>query len=237
MGTSLYPSLFTLHYEYVDTKQGGNQWPGRKDEEPVPALCSRVFSERRGEIQSTRNVFLHGRGGAANLTCLYRIEAGNGERIRLNLHNVSFGDAATCTTESDLHTGRAKCSPAEGATADASDGRIGELKIYDVPYGDVKIPLGCFCDNTSSLYNTPIMFVSNSRVLELTFTVSKLNISEDFADIYFHASYEIVPVPDCRKQFRLQGAGGEEEIQYPLRYQEASCDGHAWLIEAQQPDR
>lgn len=183
---------------------------------------------------SPRNVFLHGRGGAKNITCLYRFEAGLGERVRLSLHNVSFGEAATCATEADLHTGRARCSPSE--TADPN-GRFGELKIFDVPNQDVRIPLGCFCDNTSSLYNTPITFLSNSRTLEVTFTVTKLNISEDFADVYFHASFEMVPVPDCRKQLRLRGSGGEEEIQYPLRSQEATCDGQSWLIEAQQSDR
>ena len=115
---------------------------------------------------------------------------------------MSFGEAATCATEADLHTGRARCSPSELADP---QGRFGELKIFDIPHGDVRIPLGCFCDNTSSLYNTPITFLSNSRVLEVSFTVTKLNLSEDFADIYFHASYEMVPVPECRKELRLRG--------------------------------
>lgn len=229
-----------MHYEFVDTALGGDKLASKRaagEDRAAPApppLCSRLFKGRRGEVQSPRNVFLHGRGGAKNLTCLYRFEAALGERVRLSLHNVSFGEAATCATEADAHTGRARCSPSD--TADPN-GRFGELKIFDVPNGDVKIPLGCFCDNTSSLYNTPIAFLSNSRTLEVTFTVTRLNISEDFADIYFHASYEMVPVPDCRKQLRLRGSGGEEEIQYPLRSQEATCDGQSWLIEGQQSDR
>lgn len=45
------------------------------------ALCSRTFKNRRGEFRSPRNVFLHGRGGAKNLSCLYRFEASVGEQV------------------------------------------------------------------------------------------------------------------------------------------------------------
>jgi hypothetical protein len=45
------------------------------------ALCSRTFRSRRGEFRSPRNVFLHGRGGAKNLSCLYRFEANVGEQV------------------------------------------------------------------------------------------------------------------------------------------------------------
>lgn len=72
-----------MQYEYVDTDLGGEQWMGRRGEDPVPQLCSRVFRKKRGNFQSPRNVFLHGRGGAKNLTCLYRFEADVGERVRL----------------------------------------------------------------------------------------------------------------------------------------------------------
>lgn len=209
-------------------------WSGRRGEEtPIPPLCSRVFRRRRGDFQSPRNVFLHGRGGARNLTCLYRFEAGLGERIRISLHNVSFGDSTTCITESDTHTGRPRCVGLENE----GDSRLGELKIFDVPYKDVRVPLGCFCDNTSSIYNTPLTFQSNSRTLEISFVVTHLNVSEDFADVYFHASYEIIRVPDCRKRLRLKGPGGEDELEYPLRSHEASCEGQPWYIEAQLPER
>lgn len=47
------------------------------------ALCSRTFRSRRGEFRSPRNVFLHGRGGAKNLSCLYRFEANVGEQVKI----------------------------------------------------------------------------------------------------------------------------------------------------------
>lgn len=80
-GTALYPASFGINYEFVDTDLGGDPWPGRRGEDPVPQLCSRVFRKRSGTVQSPRNVFLHGRGGARNMTCLYRFEAGVGERV------------------------------------------------------------------------------------------------------------------------------------------------------------
>lgn len=65
----------------MDTDLGGENWVGRRGEDPVPALCSRVFRKRQGNFQSPRNVFLHGRGGAKNISCLYRFEAEIGERV------------------------------------------------------------------------------------------------------------------------------------------------------------
>lgn len=59
----------------------GDNWSGRRGEDAVPALCSRVFRKPKGNVQLPRNVFLHGRGGARNLTCLYRFEANVGERV------------------------------------------------------------------------------------------------------------------------------------------------------------
>ncbi|XP_038106706.1 uncharacterized protein LOC6040634 [Culex quinquefasciatus] len=173
-GPSLFPSSFGIKYEFADTELGGEPYLGQKGED-VPLLCSRVFRKRKGEFQSPWNVFLHGRGGASNITCLYRFEASVGERVRIDLFNVSFGDSATCTTESDGHTGRAKCTPSEAVP----DSRVGELRLYDVPYKDVKIPLGCFCDNTTSSYNFPLTFALNSRTMELT----RLNVSDVHNDV------------------------------------------------------
>jgi hypothetical protein len=79
-GTSLFPVNFGINYEFVDTDLGGEPWLGLKGEE-VPPLCSRVFRKRRGNVWAPRNVFLHGRGGAKNISCLYRFEAPLGERV------------------------------------------------------------------------------------------------------------------------------------------------------------
>ncbi|KAL1381830.1 hypothetical protein pipiens_013313 [Culex pipiens pipiens] len=206
-GTSLFPFSFSIKYEFVDTELGGEPYIGQKSED-IPLLCSMVFRKRKGEFQSPRNVLLHGRGGAINITCLYRFEASVGERVRIDLFNVSFGDSATCTTESDGHTGRAKCTPSE---ADP-DGRVEELRLYDVPYKDVKIPLGCFCDNTTSSYIFPLTFVLNSRTMELTFTVTRLNVSDVHDDV--RADPKIDPVKEWKhkvSQEEDEEAGEPEE--------------------------
>lgn len=229
-GTALFPTIFEMRYEFIDTDLGGDVWEGKKSEE-VPPLCSRVFRKRKGNVQGPRNVFLHGRGGAKNITCLYRFEAAIGERVVLQLHNVSFGESAQCSTEPDPHTQRPKCTEQDVLDPDA---RIGELRIFDVPQKDIKIPLGCFCDNTSSSISSPITIQSHSKTLEITFLVTRLNVSEDFADVYFYASYEFIRIPDCRKKTKLKGNGGEESIEWPLRRQDASCDGLPWVIESQE---
>jgi hypothetical protein len=87
-GTALYPYSFSVNYEFVDTEMGGDllrfdeSHEEDKKMESEFALCSRTFKNRRGEFRSPRNVFLHGRGGAKNLSCLYRFEAGVGEQVR-----------------------------------------------------------------------------------------------------------------------------------------------------------
>lgn len=116
----------------------------------------------------------------------------------------------------------------------AFNGRLGSLQIFDVAYRDVKMPLACFCDNTSNINNAPMIIQSNSKTMELIFNVNNLNITEDFADIYFYASYEVISVSECPSKTRLKGSGGEEHLTYTLSSQDVSCDGHVWYIEAQQ---
>jgi hypothetical protein len=72
-----------MKYEFIDTELGGEVWQGKKEDEPVPYLCSRVFKKRKGDVRSPRNTFLHGRGGAKNISCLYRFEAAAGERVNM----------------------------------------------------------------------------------------------------------------------------------------------------------
>lgn len=80
-GTALHPANFRLRYEFVDTRLGGEPWPGRRQEP-----CARVFRRMRsGTFWSPRNVLLFGRGGAQSLSCVYRIEAGTGQKVSTDL--------------------------------------------------------------------------------------------------------------------------------------------------------
>lgn len=85
-----------MNYEFVDTEMGGDllRFDEHNEEdkkmESEFALCSRTFKNRRGEFRSPRNVFLHGRGGAKNLSCLYKFEAGVGEQVRTDYFRIDF---------------------------------------------------------------------------------------------------------------------------------------------------
>jgi hypothetical protein len=173
------------------------------------------------------------------------------------LYNISFGESGYCSTENDIHTGRPRCqgpdstyidsSPSQSLSSSSSSNvnlrvnndessKVRELKIYDVPYSHTRVQLGCICDNQSIFYNQPLTFQSNSPTLELTFIATKLNISEDFMDLYFYASYEIVKVNDCKRRYKLTSTGGEEKAFFNIKNIDSNCDSIAWLVEAKKLD-
>lgn len=222
-----------FRYEFIDTRLGGDPWMGRKGEDPPPQPCSRIFRRiKSGIVKSPKNIFFYGRGGAKNLSCLFRIESGPGEKIRLTIHNASFGENHDCSTDVDIHTGRSICvhNGDENKSLNTA-----ELLVYEVPWKDVRVARGCYCDNTTLTprNGNPITFVSASRVFEITLTVSHFNISEDFHDIYFHASFELERGPDCPRKQRVRGSGGEIELVNPPKIRaDIYCDGLPWLVEA-----
>jgi hypothetical protein len=161
------------------------------------------------------------------------LEAASGEKIQLTLHNASFGESSSCVTEYDPHTGRPKCSSVSPTPGEEK--RISQLRILEVPWRDVKVPRACLCDNStlSASGSRHLVFVSSTRIIELHFTVTRLNISEDFVDLYFHASFETVRAPECPRKQRLRGSGGEIEFVSPPRSRvDVFCEGLPWLVEA-----
>ncbi|XP_049958183.1 uncharacterized protein LOC126474750, partial [Schistocerca serialis cubense] len=242
-GTALHPASFRLRYEFVDTRLGGEPLPGRRHEP-----CARLFRRTRaGHFWSPRNVRLFGRGGATQLSCLYRIEAAPGEKVRLTLHNASFGDgwgAAECVTEADPHTGRPQCvrqadSGVGGGVNSGPWQRVSELRVWEAPWREVRLPRLCLCDNStlSSTGSRHLVFLSSSRVLEVAFTVRPLRVYDDFTNIYFSASFEMVRASprgaDCSRRQRLRGSGGEIQIPNGPRVTlDGRCEGLPWLVEA-----
>ncbi|XP_052124465.1 uncharacterized protein LOC113206306 isoform X2 [Frankliniella occidentalis] len=240
-GTALHPAHWRLKYEFVDTNLGGEPWTGRGSllatgavsaagrplsRPPIP--CARLFRRlRSGEVFSPRNVFMFGRGGAANLSCIYRIEAASNERIRLTIDKAAFGESAdVCSTVPDPHTARPTCAYGVGA-------RTAELRLWEVPWRDVRLPRACLCDNATVAAARPFVYTSASRVLELTFTVSQLNVTEDFDNLHFHATFEMVRSNECSRKQRLRGAGGEIEFESPASSRsDLNCDGMPWMVEA-----
>nr|XP_018909717.1 PREDICTED: uncharacterized protein LOC109038906 [Bemisia tabaci] len=236
-GTALHPASFRLRYEFVDTRLGGEPYFGRKDDDVPTTTCSRLFRKMRsGQIHTPKNVFLYGRGGTANLSCYYRIEAGPGERVQLTIRNVSFGERAECYTEADPHTGRYVCarSPERAARKNY------ELLVTEAPWRDVRTAKACICNNATSAaaqqaLNTlqALTFTSATKVLELTFKIFNMNMTEDYKDVYFYAEFEMVRAADCARKQRLRGSGGEIEFANPPQSRaDKQCFGAPWFIEA-----
>ncbi|KAF6203377.1 hypothetical protein GE061_003796 [Apolygus lucorum] len=217
-GTALKPTSFKFHYEFVDTRLGGESWKG--------GPCHRLFRKKKsGMVHSPKNVFMYGRGGATNLTCVYRIEAGEGERVRLSIHNASFGEPG-CRTIADSHTSRPIC---------VRGNRAVELTVWDLPWKDISLQRACYCDNSVISKNTSssATFLSSGRTLQVSFAVSSFNVSEDFSQIYFHATYTIIRWSECSRAQRVRGSGGEIKLVFPARGKEDMyCEEMPWLVEA-----
>lgn len=190
LGTALRNVNFQAKYEFISTKQGGEQWGD--------GLCSRIWKKvKSSNISSPTDIRLFGRGGASKIECAYRIEAGAGERVRLTIQNVSLGDATDCITEPDPHSGRSKCVQENGS-------REARLTVFESPWRDVRLPRACLCDNTSHL---PLIHISSGKALEIVFLVNQQAPHEDFETLFFSASFELIKVPECPRRQRLRGEG------------------------------
>ena len=106
-GSALYPVSFVVRYEFVHEA----------------ASCNRVFVAPSGpalyeppqKFGSPRSVFYFGRGGAANLSCTYRFEAGPDKRLELAVTRASFGGRG-CRSRIDPLVNRWSCErPGESA--------------------------------------------------------------------------------------------------------------------------
>lgn len=91
----------------------------------------------------------------------------------------------------------------------------------------------CYCDNSvlSRTSAGPTVFLSSGRVLEISFAVTSFNVTEDYNDIYFHASYQMVRWAECSRQQRLTGSGGEIGLVFPAKQKDdVYCEGTPWLV-------
>ncbi|KAI5721046.1 hypothetical protein M8J77_015249 [Diaphorina citri] len=231
-GTVIHPSSFSLRYEFIDTRLGGEPLPVAKltDYYPAPQpSCSRVFRNlQTGFIESPKNTFLFGRGGAQNLSCLYRIESDKvRENIHLSLHNISFGKTLqnNCMTEVDPNTNRYLCMYKSMA---AQPAKLTELKIFEIIHG-LRLLKHCICDNVT--LEQPFIFTSSTNIVEVQFTVTNLHMSDDYLAVYFTAQYNLSSLQVCTQKQHSSDYNGGGEIVYnsdPTNY----CNSLPWIIEA-----
>lgn len=224
-GSVLFPLNFLIRYEFVDTSLEGSHVTGSDNP------CDRVFvsspnSLSSGKFQSPRSVFYYGRGGAQNLSCILRFEPGPGERIKLMFTRAKFGERL-CSTEEDARTGRWRC--VKGVESPA----VAELWVSEYPWPGVKLPRDCMCSKLSEPIT--VNTLTNS-VVEVNFTVTFMNITQDFGDFHFEGEYQFVSVPSdsmseaCvkhREERRLRGSSGEVVLRSPavskVEYNEVSA--------------
>ncbi|XP_054258135.1 uncharacterized protein LOC128983034 [Macrosteles quadrilineatus] len=224
-GSVLFPLNFLIRYEFVDTSLEGSHVKGSDNP------CDRVFlsspnSLSSGKFQSPRSVFYYGRGGAQNLSCILRFEPGPGERVRLTFTRAKFGERL-CSTEEDSRTGRWRCE--KGVESPA----VAELWVSEYPWPLVKLQRDCMCSKLSEPITINTLTTS---IVEVNFTVTFMNITQDFGDFHFEGEYQFVSVPSdsmseaCvkhREERRLRGSSGEVVLRSPavskVEYNEVSA--------------
>ncbi|KAL1140517.1 hypothetical protein AAG570_000447, partial [Ranatra chinensis] len=216
-GSVLFPLEFMLRYEFVDTLLEGSHI--KSSENP----CDRVFtssitSPSGGRFQSPRSVFYYGRGGAHNLSCVLRFEPALGERVQLTFTRARFGERP-CATHQDARTGRWRCvhsiKNSDNVTGTA------ELWISEYPWPGVQLPRDCLC---SKLSDPSIITTLTSSVVEVNFTVTLMNITQDFNDFHFEGEYQFISssseedVENCikfKKNRRLRSSSGDIILRSP----------------------
>ncbi|KDR18394.1 hypothetical protein L798_07556, partial [Zootermopsis nevadensis] len=218
--TALRPVSFRAFYEFVDLHVDGEQYGTgpcsrkfvRRSQAPLPEMTQ--------NFKAPRNVFLYGRGGSPNMSCTYRFEAQRGERVKLRITRLQTG-GRRCSNVLQPDLGRFQCD----ADCTAS------LRVYEQPWADNQpLERDCLCSSTRQML--PFTFVSTSHVVELLFTVTGMNASDDFNNFNFEGSWEFIRTPVCARKQRLSGASGEIKFRSPSRTpEEVNCENHPWLIE------
>ncbi|XP_012251545.2 uncharacterized protein LOC105683496 [Athalia rosae] len=211
-GSALYPISFVLRYEFVHANGDGG----------VPVhesmSCNEVFKSsvsRAGKFTSPKSVFFYGRGGAQNLSCIYRFEADSEQRVQLSISAASFGERL-CDSYVDQLIGRWEC-----VYNSEKDG-ISEIEISEYPWSGVNLVRDCLCSNISDKVSVRTL---TSAVVELRFRVTKMNITQDYKNFFFEGKYQFVDaasepgVKTCTSRLedrRLRGTSGEISLRNPL---------------------
>lgn len=223
-GNVMYPVSFVLRYEFVDLSQEGAQLTLNP--------CDRIFTSASGKFYSPRITFLYGRGGQKALNCAYHFEGGERKRLLINFERVGLGHKQ-CHSYFDPESDRWKCS-----NDDHIDG-IAQIHVSEYPWQGVEIKRDCLCGNVS---DTLHVLTKTGRKVVVEFVISDMNITEDYRDYYFDATYEFQAQAehgcvDPWKTRQLKGSSGE----ITLRNSDSSnqtvvyCTSQPWLIEPENP--
>ncbi|XP_046475908.1 uncharacterized protein [Neodiprion pinetum] len=219
--TALRPVNFRALYEFVDLHQDGDTY-GK-------GPCSRVFYSRNRDqyadkkFQAPRDIFLYGRGGSKNLSCVYRFEGEHDEVVKLRFNKLVNGNRS-CRSVSSTDFNRLLCVGSNSFS----------LKVYDFNWSSAPpIQRDCLCSNRS----LPINIESTSSVVEVHFTVRSMDALDDYNNLHFEGVWDFVKAVPCLRNQRVKGPSGEIKFWSPLNEdEEKNCVNHPWLIDPG-PDR
>lgn len=184
-GSALFPFSFIIRYEFVDTTQEGV--PDKESDNPCDRVFSSSLSARTGRFHSPRSVFFYGRGGSQNISCSLRFEANQTERVRITFTKAKFG-GRSCVSQIDPRTDRYHCY----VRSNGSSG-IAQLWVSEYPWPGIQIPKDCLC---SELDQPLVIRTLTSSTVHVNFTVTLMNITQDFSDFYFEGEYQFLHVSE-----------------------------------------
>jgi hypothetical protein len=98
---------------------------------------------------------------------------------------------------------------------------VSELWVSEYPWPGVQLPRDCLC---SKLTEPLVITTLTSSVVEVNFTVTFMNITQDFFDFYFEGEYQFLSGADVeggvcsasRDARRLRGSSGEIALRSPV---------------------
>ncbi|XP_035233171.1 uncharacterized protein LOC118204984, partial [Stegodyphus dumicola] len=203
-------SSFTARYEFVDMNQQGA---------PIDhSECDRRIDSRiakQGFITNPRNVFLYGRGGRRNITCMFHFVGLPSERVKITLKKARLkNNGTTCRLYFDSVQQRHGCK------------MMSNQQSFQVPPGWALIvaaeywagysfPVGCICDSVLEGDQQPIIFESLISNVKLKFEVVGMSHLEDFEDYFFEADYEFINYTTCDSGLRRQmGPSGDGVLSF-----------------------
>ncbi|XP_059482950.1 uncharacterized protein LOC132201076 [Neocloeon triangulifer] len=271
-GTALHPVSFVLRYEFVDVSQGGAPVTTTAPPFSLPATspgpwtCDREFKHDfrklsggdSGTFRSPKAVFFYGRGGNANLTCMYwfLVAREQQQSVRLTVNRAKFGERR-CVTRFDPDTGRRRCE-FRGKNVPTA-----QLRFFEAPWPNVMVARDCVCDKVTAA-NSVVVESAPGASLVVNFTVVGMNVTQDASDFLFEADYKF-SLPDKTSMInsigpcsfgdvddqRLQGISGDLTLRSPSNVDSNAgqipatqalrggygdeCRNHPWLIELQEP--
>ncbi|XP_066595099.1 uncharacterized protein [Prorops nasuta] len=219
-GSALYPISFVLRYEFVHEAVSCNQIFASSSA-PVAATSSTPQSlsgntQRTGTFSSPKSVFFYGRGGAQNLSCVYRFEAEPEQRVEISILRATFGDKS-CASYPDPLVNRWTCDRRHVQTKKHG---FAEIVVVEHPWQGVELVRDCLCSN---LTDRVVLKTLTSNTVELRFVVSLMNVTQDYRDFFFEGEYRFIDVSEenseCSTRFeerRLRGTSGEISLRSPL---------------------